>query len=66
MGIDWELIDSLTDEQLQGSDEDDQFHQEVCDILLGNVANEDLADLAKVKHLLHVAGLVSLILSLHE
>ena len=56
MGIDWEFVNSLTDAQLQAADEDDQFHQEICDILLGDVSEGELADSAKVKHLLHVAG----------
>ena len=56
MGIDWEFVDSLSDAQLNGSDEDDQFHQEICDILLGDVNEDDLAELSKVKRLLHVAG----------
>ena len=58
MAIDWEFVNSLTDAQLQGSDQDDQFHKEICEILLTDIDEADLNDHARVKHLLHVAGLV--------
>ena len=56
MGIDWEFVGSLTEDQLKDSEDDDQIHQGICEILCGNISNEDLGELGNVKHLLRLAG----------
>ena len=55
MSIDWEFVDSLTDDQIQDA-EDDHFHQEICEILVGKIDDASLSDSSKVKRLLQIAG----------
>ena len=54
MGIDWEFIGSLTEQKLK--DSEDEFHQEICEILLSDINESDLSNPSKVKDLLRIAG----------
>ena len=58
MGIDWEFVGSLTEQQLK--DSEDEFHQDICEILRSDINESDLTDSTKVKHLLRIAGYVKL------
>ena len=56
MGIDWEFVDDLTEEQIKESGDDENLQRRISQIFAATANEAELSNPAKVRKLLSIAG----------